>query len=73
MKHRKKTWLAAYFAVLMAFSVYFLLDTFVITRVYSAEGIGITSSQLSETASSSEGSGSASSIGDMLFVAKAAA
>lgn len=64
MKHRKKTWLAAYFAVLMAFSVYFLLDTFVITRVYSAEGIGITSSQLSETASSSEGSGSASSIGD---------
>ncbi len=64
MKHRKKTWLAAYLAVLMAFSVYFLLDTFVITRVYSAEGTGITSSQLSETASSSEGSGNTSSTGD---------
>ena len=64
MKHRKKTWLAAYLAVLMAFSVYFLLDTFVITRVYSAEGTGITSSQLSQTASSSESPQNASSIGD---------
>ncbi len=64
MKHRKKTWLAAYLAVLMAFSVYFLLDTFVITRVYSAEGTGITSSQLSEAAGNSESLQNASSTGD---------
>ena len=64
MKHRKETWLAAYLAVLMAFSVYFLLDTFVITRVYSAEGTGITSSQLSQTASASESPQNASSTGD---------
>lgn len=41
MKFRKKTWLTAYCLVLMAFTVYFLLDTFVIARVYSAEGSGI--------------------------------
>ena len=37
MKRRKKTILVLYSVLLAAFSVYFLLDTFVIERVYSAE------------------------------------
>ncbi len=37
MKRRKKTMLVLYSVLLAAFSVYFLLDTFVIERVYSAE------------------------------------
>ena len=37
MKTRKKTILKLYCIVLAAFTVYFLLDTFVIARVYSAE------------------------------------
>lgn len=37
MKRRKKTILVLYSILLAAFSVYFLLDTFVIERVYSAE------------------------------------
>ena len=34
----KRTIITAYCALLAAFSIYFLLDTFVIERVYSAEG-----------------------------------
>ena len=34
---RKRTWLIAYCLVLAAFSIYFLLDTFVIERVYGEE------------------------------------
>ena len=37
MKNKGKIWIVLYSAVLAAFTVYFLLDTFVITRVYSAE------------------------------------
>ena len=34
----KRTIITAYCALLAAFSIYLLLDTFVIERVYSAEG-----------------------------------
>ncbi len=45
MKKRKNIWLKLYCLVLAAFTVYFLLDTFVITRVYSAEGTGLNTGQ----------------------------
>lgn len=39
MFKKKHLWTIIYSAVLLAFTVYLLLDTFVITRVYSAESI----------------------------------
>ena len=47
---RKRTWLVVYCLVLAAFSIYFLLDTFVITRVYGQEA---TASALTSDGSSS--------------------
>ena len=53
MKQRKYKWIRLYCLVLAAFTVYFLLDTFVIARVYSAEGTsGAESSQPAQTAAS---------------------
>ena len=53
MKQRKLIWLKLYCVVLAAFTVYFLLDTFVIARVYSAEGApNAESSQPAQTAAS---------------------
>ena len=53
MKQRKYKWIRLYCLVLAAFPVYFLLDTFVIARVYSAEGTsGAESSQPAQTAAS---------------------
>ena len=51
MKRRKKTILVLYSILLAAFSVYFLLDTFVIERVYSAEAASV-SEQSAESANS---------------------
>ena len=47
MKRRKKTILVLYSILLAAFSVYFLLDTFVIERVYSAEVPAVQSGETS--------------------------
>ena len=53
MKQRKLIWLKLYCGVLAAVTVYFLLDTFVIARVYSAEGApNAESSQPAQTAAS---------------------
>ena len=49
MKRRKKTILMLYSILLAAFSVYFLLDTFVIERVYSIESTTVQSAETSET------------------------
>ena len=49
MKQRKNIWLMLYSIVLAAFTVYFLLDTFVIARVYSTEGTGTSQSQTEST------------------------
>ena len=43
---RKRTWLIAYCLVLAAFTIYFLLDTFVIARVYGQEATADTSADL---------------------------
>ena len=48
MKRRKKTILVLYSILLAAFSVYFLLDTFVIERVYSAETSAATEQSAAE-------------------------
>ena len=50
MKHRKNKWLMLYSLVLAAFTVYFLLDTFVIARVYSAEGTGVSQGTVASSA-----------------------
>ncbi|MBR3301035.1 MAG: phosphodiester glycosidase family protein, partial [Firmicutes bacterium] len=59
MKRRKKTILLLYSILLAAFSVYFLLDTFVIERVYSAEVPAAQSAQTESAAAQNEDSGSA--------------
>ena len=50
MKRRKKTILLLYSILLAAFSVYFLLDTFVIERVYSTEVSAVQSAQTGSAA-----------------------
>ena len=45
MKRKRNKWLLLYCLVLTAFTAYFLLDTFVITRVYSQEGVQNTAQQ----------------------------
>ncbi|MCR5010278.1 MAG: phosphodiester glycosidase family protein [Clostridia bacterium] len=50
MKRRKKTILLLYSILLAAFSVYFLLDTFVIERVYSTEVSAVQSAQTGSSA-----------------------
>ena len=59
MKRRKKTILLLYSILLAAFSVYFLLDTFVIERVYSTEVSAVQSAQTGSAAAQNEDSGSA--------------
>ena len=49
---RKRTWLVVYCLALAAFSIYFLLDTFVITRVYGQEATA--SAQTSDEPSSTQ-------------------
>ena len=50
---RKRTGLLVYCLVLAAFSIYFLLDTFVITRVYSQEATAVQAVETVTTESSS--------------------
>ena len=57
MKRRKKTILVLYSVLLAAFSVYFLLDTFVIERVYSAEAPAAVSQSAAEESPAAEQSG----------------
>ena len=45
MKHKRNIWIMLYCLVLTAFTAYFLLDTFVIARVYAVEGAAATGSQ----------------------------
>ena len=49
MKHRKHRLLMLYSMVLAAFTAYFLLDTFVIARVYAVEGTSAAQSQTAES------------------------
>lgn len=56
MKRRKKTILLLYSILLAAFSVYFLLDTFVIERVYSTEVPAVQSAETVSTGAQNEDS-----------------
>ena len=54
MKHKRNIWIMLYCLVLTAFTAYFLLDTFVIARVYAVEGAAATgSTQAADTAAGS--------------------
>ncbi len=55
MKHKRNIWIMLYCLVLTAFTAYFLLDTFVIARVYAVEGAAASGGkQTEETAGSSQ-------------------
>ena len=55
MKHKRNIWIMLYCLVLTAFTAYFLLDTFVIARVYAVEGAAASGGkQAEETAGSSQ-------------------
>ena len=66
MKRRKKTILVLYSVLLAAFSVYFLLDTFVIERVYSAEAPAAVSQSAAEESQASGQSGAEESAANTL-------
>ncbi|MBQ9890464.1 MAG: phosphodiester glycosidase family protein [Firmicutes bacterium] len=55
MKHKRNIWIMLYCLVLTAFTAYFLLDTFVIARVYAVEGAAASGGkQTEETAGSNQ-------------------
>ena len=58
MKHKRNIWIVLYSLVLAAFTAYFLLDTFVIAKIYAVEG-GAEGSQITEIAAENRTSNSA--------------
>ena len=54
MKHKRNIWIVLYSLVLAAFTAYFLLDTFVIAKVYAVEGGAAGIQQTSDTATKTQ-------------------
>ena len=60
---RKRTWLITYCLVLAAFTIYFLLDTFVITRVYGQEATAVRTVSASDSSENNKGLTASSDTG----------